>query len=82
MFAVSGRSIYGYLASSSIDPLAVDVAVQIAVDHQRRRVIAGAQADDRQQREPAVGARLSRLERRAAPQPSARGADRRPSSSS
>ena len=33
----------------------VEVAVQIVVDHHGRRVIAGAQADDRQQREAAVG---------------------------
>ena len=33
--------------------------MQIAVDHQRRRVVAGAEADDRQQREAAIGARLA-----------------------
>ena len=71
MFLVSGRLHRRHLLrprrlSTSICLSRIEIAVQIAVDHQRRRVIAGAQADDRQQREAAVGGGLARARRRAA----------------
>src|SRR6266700_3199063 len=50
------------LLENTLELLGAEIAVQIAVHHHGGRVVARPQADNRQQREAAVGSRLAELD--------------------